>query len=487
MSRRLALRNPRSGRVDGEWSPPDDAAVADAAASLRAGASGWAAESPAGRAAALRAWADELAASRADLVAALVEDTGRLAESELEFELTLSGLRRWCERLDAPASAAAFRDSGMPGLELATRDVPYPLVGVISPWNFPLLLALMDAMPALAAGCAVAVKPSEVTPRFVEPLARSLRAAGLEPVCRCVAGDGQTGRALLGCVDLVCFTGSVATGRAVLAAAAERFIPAFLELGGKDPAIVCADADLPRAAAALAWGGTSNAGQSCLSIERVYVERGCHDEFAALLSAAVGALELSLNAPDQGQIGPIIAEKQVAVLHRHLDDAFARGARALCGGHIVERGGSWCEPTVLVDVRADMQLMREETFGPILPLAPFDDDDEALALANDSEYGLSAAVFSGDPARLRRLAAGLLAGAVSFNDCALTAVLHEGEKQAFKRSGLGGSRMGPESIRRFSRRQAWLSNAALSWQPWWFHGVDGRVAETGSAHRKATR
>ena len=322
MSRRAPLRDPRSGRADQEWALADDAEVAAAADGLRAASRGWADQSPGGRAEALRVWAGALADSRADIVAALVEDTGRLKESELEFDLTLAGVQRWCDAIEATPQASP-RDSGLAGLQIAVRDAPYPVVGVISPWNFPLLLAMMDAIPALAAGCTVLVKPSEITPRFVEPLMRSLRQANLDSVCHCLCGDGLTGQALVRCVDLVCFTGSVATGRQVCEAAAARFIPAFLELGGKDPAIVCADADLPRAACALAWGGMSNAGQSCLSIERVYVERRCHDEFAARLAEAVGALELSLDAPGSGQIGPIIAEKQAA----DAAPAARRGAR----------------------------------------------------------------------------------------------------------------------------------------------------------------
>ncbi len=476
MSRRLALRDPRSGRVERSLAAADAAELAEIAAALRAAAPAWARRSPTERATLLLAWAAALAAHREPIVAALVADTGRRVESELEFDLILGGLQRWCAAAETLLATPQPRDSSVPGLQYTVVGVPYPLVGVISPWNFPLLLALMDAIPALLAGCTVVVKPSEITPRFIQPLMQSVAAAGLDRALRLVPGDGQTGQALLACVDLICFTGSVATGQAVCEAAARRFIPALLELGGKDPAIVCADADLPRAAAALAWGGMANAGQSCLSLERVYVERACHDEFAGLLAAAVGALELSLDSPSSGQIGPIIAEKQVDVLRRQLDDAFANGARALCGGSIIEHGGLWCEPTVLVDVRADMAVMREESFGPILPLMPFDDDAQALALANDSDYGLSAAVFSGDPARLAALASGVQAGALSLNDCALTAIMHEGEKQSFKRSGMGGSRMGAQSIQRFLRRQAWLSNPAQRWDAWWFHDADGPFA-----------
>src|ERR1041384_3882343 len=179
---------------------------------------------------------------------------------------------------------------------------PFALVGVISPWNFPLLLSLIDAIPALLAGWAVIVNPGETAPRFIEPLARTIPA---DLPLRFVAGAGETGAAIVERVDLECFTGSVPTGRAVGEQAARRFIPAFLELGGKDPAIVTASADIDRASSAILWGATANAGQSCLSIERVYVERGVYDEFVDALVAKARALSLAYPEPSSGQIGPI--------------------------------------------------------------------------------------------------------------------------------------------------------------------------------------
>lgn len=462
-------RNPRTGVADHDMPVFDARAVAAVAATLRAGQAAWLQAGVEGRAQALLAWARALRARREAMLHALADDTGRWAESEIEFESTLGALTRWCRLAPDLLDTGPDRASAVPHIRVAQARVPYALVGVISPWNFPLLLSTIDALPALLAGCAVLIKPSEVTPRFVAVLREALADVPLlRDVLAFVTGAGPTGEALIEQVDLVCFTGSVRTGRRVAEAAARRFIPAMLELGGKDAALVFADADLEHAARALAWGSMVNAGQSCMSLERCYVERSVFDRFAGLLVDRVGGLRL--NWPDMrgGEIGPIIAAPQAGLIREHLSDAYAHGARALCGGQVVEHdGGLWCQPTVLVDVTQDMRIVREETFAAILPLLPFDDEADAIRLANDSDYGLSAAVFSSDESRARRVAGQLQAGAVSINDASLTALIHEGAKQSFGLSGLGGSRMGERSIERFYRHQALLINTGVA-SPWWF-------------------
>jgi acyl-CoA reductase-like NAD-dependent aldehyde dehydrogenase len=438
---------------------------------LRAAQRGWAAAGVAARCDGLRALADAMVRHREALAEAVCRDTGRWHESVLEVDSLVGTLRRWAA--DAPGLLAepAPRPAGPPHISVQQAWQPYVLVGVISPWNFPLLLSLIDAIPALAAGSAVLVKPSEVTPRFVAPLAAAIaEVPALAGVVGFAIGAGDVGASVIDVVDLVCFTGSVRTGRRVGEACARRFIPAFLELGGKDPAIVLADADIPRAARAIAWGGFVNGGQSCMSIERVYVEDAVADAFIDALCAEARALKLAHPTPRDGQIGPIISAAQVGIVREQLADALAQGARALTGGAIVELdGGAWCPPTVLVDVAPGMKVIDEETFATIIPVMRVADEDEAVARANESIYGLSAAVFSGSPERAARVARRLEAGAVSINDAALTAIVHTGEKQSFKQSGLGGSRMGAASIRRFVRPQALLvSDGAGS--PWWFGG-----------------
>ncbi|MFB4293986.1 aldehyde dehydrogenase family protein [Nonomuraea sp. ATR24] len=452
------IRNPLTGRPDRPLAPVPPDRLAATAAELRALAPAWRA---AGRGPVLTRFGQAIAADD-DLLAALVADTGRVAESVLERQIVAGLVDRWVRAAPALLEPPAEFPASLPGVFVGGDAVPYDLVGVISPWNFPLLLGLIDAVPALAAGCPVLVKPSEVTPRFIEPL---MRLVPDELPLRVVEGDGETGAALVGLADAVVFTGSVPTGRLVAEAAARAFVPAFLELGGKDPAIVLAGADLDRAASAVLWGGTANAGQSCQSIERVYVERPVHDEFLDLLAGKAAKVGLTCEG---GPIGPIIGPGREDVIAAHLADAVAKGAVVHTGGTAERHGGGhWFRPAVLSRVDHSMLVMTEETFGPVLPVMAADDADHAVALANDSVYGLSAAVFAGSEERALAVAARIRAGAISVNDAALTALVHEGEKHSFRLSGLGGSRMGAASIGRFLRRRAFLVNRSHAADPWW--------------------
>lgn len=467
----LPTRNPRTGECDYAMPVVAPAEVQAAVAQLRTAQAGWRAAGVDARVAVMRRWAVALADRRDELVAALVADTGRHAEAVLEFDATLGALQRWCGQAPALLVDEPARQATIPCVRIEQVRWPHPVVGVISPWNWPLLLSLIDAVPALLVGCAVLVKPSEVTPRFVEPLRASLAAVPeLAAVLAYVTGGAATGEALVRSVDAVCFTGSVKTGRRVGLAAMEAFIPSFLELGGKDAALVLADADLARAARSLAWGGMVGAGQSCMSIERVFVDAAVAGPFTELLVQQVGALRHNWPDIHQGQIGPIIAAAQVDIVRRHLAQAQAAGARALTGGHVVQYetdGGWWCEPTVLVDVTPEMAVVAEETFSAVLPVLRFDGIEDGIFQANSGDFGLSAAVFSADLDTARAVARRLQAGAISINDSSLTALVHDGAKQSFKLSGLGGSRMGPGSLARFYRQQALLINEAPA-SPWWF-------------------
>jgi acyl-CoA reductase-like NAD-dependent aldehyde dehydrogenase len=454
----MNVRNPITGQADRPLAPVPPDRLAALAAGLRERQRSW---SAADRGEILSRFAAALAADE-ELLAALVADTGRVGESVLERQIVAGLIDRWVRQAPALLAPPAETPASLPGVFVGGDVVPYELVGVISPWNFPLLLGLIDAVPALAAGCAVLVKPSEVTPRFIEPL---MRLVPEELPLEVVEGDGETGAALVDLVDAVVFTGSVETGQVVAEAAARAFVPAFLELGGKDPAIVLGGADLERAASAVLWGGTANAGQSCQSIERVYVAREVHDEFLALLVDRAAEVGLTCEG---GPIGPIIGPGQEDVIAAHLADAVAKGATVHTGGRIERHGGGhWCRPTVLSGVDHGMLVMTEETFGPVLPVMAVDGPDEAVAMANDSVYGLSAAVFAATEEQAMAVAARLRAGAISVNDASLTALVHEGEKHSFRLSGLGGSRMGAASIRRFVRRRAFLVNRSDAADPWW--------------------
>ena len=463
----IPLRNPRTGASDGELPVTAAADVALAGERLRSAQEAWAALAVEERCARLARLADALVARREELLELLLADTGRWHESLIEVDGTVAAIRRWAQQAPDCLRETPPQREAIPFISTRQTWVPFPVVGVISPWNFPLMLTLIDAVPALAAGCTILAKPSEVTSRFVPGLRAALADAGLDGVFALVTGAGDTGQAVVDASDLVCFTGSVATGRKVGEACARRFIPASLELGGKDPALVLSDADPVQAARALAWGSFVNGGQSCMSIERVYVEAPVAAAFIEALVKEASALELAWPDPRQGQVGPIIAGSQVALVRNQLADARARGARALTGGELVEHGGTWCPPTVLVDVDDGMEVMREETFAAVLPVMVVDDEDEAVRRANDTDFGLSAAVFTRDPERASRVAGRLRAGGISINDACLTGMVQTAEKQSFGLSGMGGSRMGRASIRRFVRARALLANDGTA-SPWWF-------------------
>lgn len=338
--------------------------------------------------------------------------------------------------------------------KLAIAHRPYPVVGVITPWNFPFAMPGMDIPPALAAGCAVLLKPSEVTPLSGVLFVDGWKEIGAPPVLEVATGLGATGAAVVDNVDYVQFTGSTRTGKAIAKAAAERLIPYSLELGGKDPAIVLADADIDRAANGIAWGGLFNSGQVCISVERVYVEAAVHDEFVEKLAANVGKLRQGQD--DRGykfDVGALATADQVQIVKRHVDDALANGARALTGGK--PRGdGNFFEPTVLVDVDHSMSCIREETFGPTIPVVKVADEAEAIRLANDSEYGLSATVWTGDTGRGERIARQLDAGAVNINDAFSNMMSFALPMGGWKDSGVGARMGGAAAVLKYTRAQA---------------------------------
>ncbi|MBN4000416.1 aldehyde dehydrogenase family protein [Nostoc sp. LPT] len=468
MTNPIEVRNPRTGKFDYVVIPPPPRLLAQQCKRTRRAQVSWQQLGLEGRIEALQQWKQAILSGRDRLTEALVNDTGRLSTSVLEIDSFLSSIDRWC-KLAPELLQDSAKNTAIPFIALQQTSVPYPLVGVISPWNFPLLLSTIDTIPALLAGCAVIVKPSEIAPRFVAPLKTAISAVPeLRDVLTFVEGAGETGSALIENVDLVCFTGSVATGRKVAEAAAKRFIPAFLELGGKDPAIVLESANLELATSAILWGSVVNTGQSCLSIERIYVAESIFEKFYHQLVAKAHRLELAYPTVESGEIGPIIAERQAAVISDHLLDAVEKGAVIHCGGVIEDLGGGWwCRPTVLTQVNHSMKVMTEETFGPIMPVMPFSTVEEAVSLANDSIYGLSAAVFALEAEALE-VSQQIDAGAISINDAALTALMHEGEKNAFKFSGMGGSRMGAAALKRFMRKKAILIKTNATNDPWWF-------------------
>jgi succinate-semialdehyde dehydrogenase/glutarate-semialdehyde dehydrogenase len=321
------------------------------------------------------------------------------------------------------------------------RFYPRGVIGIISPWNYPFSIPAGDVVMALMAGDAAIVKPSEFTPLIAEKMRDLLEEAGVpRGLVQVVQGKGDVGAELIRSgIDMVIFTGSIPTGKKVNVQAAEQMIPCVLELGGKDPALVFEDADLDSAARKVAWGAFANSGQTCASVERVYVHEKVAQEFTERVVALASTLRQGEPNSHDVDVGAMTTQMQVDVVRRHLDEAKARGAKVLAGGQITvtSDGGRYVQPTVLANVTQDMAIMREETFGPMLPIATFRTEDEAVRLANDSPYGLSAYVFTRDRARADRVANRLLAGTVMHNDALYTHAAPETPWGGVKASGIG--------------------------------------------------
>lgn len=453
----ITIHNPADGSRVGSVEIDDAEAVAAKARELRLFQPQWEALGPDGRKKWLLRFQDWILDNAEHLTDVLQSETGKpRAEASMEPPMCADLLKYWS------SNAATFLADGHPKphspmgkiKRLSTVHGPYPVVGCIIPWNFPFMNAGMDGIPALAAGAALLLKPSEVTPLSAVEFARGWTEIGAPPVIALVNGYAETGAAVIENSDYVHFTGSTATGRKVAVACAERLIPCSLELGGKDPAVVLADADLERAANGIAWGGMFNSGQVCVSVERVYVEEPIYDEFVAKLTEKVGRLR-------QGQdddryrfdVGAMATAAQRDIVTCHVDGAVAAGARVTTGGKPTGVG-TFFTPTVLADVDQSMACMREETFGPTLPVVKVADEDEAVRLANDSRYGLSASVWTGDPARGERVARRLEAGAVNVNDVMANGFSFALPMPGWKNSGIGSRNGGADGLLKYTRVQA---------------------------------
>jgi acyl-CoA reductase-like NAD-dependent aldehyde dehydrogenase len=415
----------------------------------------------------------DLLLDRADeLIDIIRRETGKPEADAISTELLVA-----CELIDyyRKHGRRALRREKVPTGSLlphkrAWREFePMGVVGVISPWNYPFSLAMTPTVSALLAGNTVVLKPSEVTPLVGLAVGRLFSDVGSYPdVVQVVSGGGPTGDALVRSgVQKIAFTGSVRTGKRVMQAAAETLTPVLLELGGKDPMIVCDDADVERAARAAVWGAFMNSGQTCVSIERVYVGRPIYEDFVDRVVKGTEALRQS--AEGDGDIGSMTFEPQIDIVERHVADAVAKGAKVRTGGRrIPDRPGLWYEPTVLTDVDHSMDIMRDETFGPVLPIMPVRDDDEALRLANDSPYGLNSSVWSADPERAEQLSAAVEAGNVCINDCLVNYGVAGLPFGGTKASGIGRIH-GYEGLRTFTNAKSVLGNrVTLPREPQWF-------------------
>jgi acyl-CoA reductase-like NAD-dependent aldehyde dehydrogenase len=340
------------------------------------------------------------------------------------------------------------------GKKLFTRYRPMGLIGVIGPWNYPLVNSFGDAIPALAAGNSVILKPASKTPLTSLLMEEAMRECGMpDDVYQVALGSGPVAEALIDAADMIMFTGSTETGKHVMRRAAETLTPVSLELGGKDPFIVLKDADLERAANVALFYSMFNGGQTCVSVERVYVEAPVYDEFVAKVVEKAQKLRQGVpNGFGVVDVGSLTLPSQVETVAEHVEDARKKGARILVGGHRGQHDGCWYEPTVMTDVNHDMECMTEETFGPTLPIMKVADEDEAIRLANDSPYGLMATLFTGDTKRGEQLSKRIEAGCVNINDSIISYSALELPMGGWKESGLG-SRHGAGGIRKYCRQQ----------------------------------
>ena len=455
------IENPATGAVIRSVPVTEPDEVAALVARARAAQPGWEALGFEGRGRVLRAMRRWLVENTDRVVATIVAESGKTHEDALMAEVAYgaAALGFWAKRAPKYLGDEKVHTSSpfVAGRKLVVRHRPVGVVGVIGPWNYPLNNSFGDCIPALAAGNAVVLKPSEITPLTSLLLAEGLLASGApEGVFSVAIGGAETGTALVDAVDMVMFTGSTATGKKVMERAARTLTPVSLELGGKDPMIVLADADLERAANAAAYYSMQNGGQTCISVERVYVEAPVYDRFVGLVAGKVGALRQGApNGPGSVEVGAMTFAPQLDIVRRHVEQARDAGARVITGGAVREGSGRFFEPTVLADVDHSMTAMTEETFGPTLPLMKVADAEEALRLANDSPYGLGASVWTKDRARGEALARRIESGFACVNDVDINYFALELPMGGWKGSGLG-VRHGAAGIRKYTRQQSIL-------------------------------
>ena len=453
-TRTIDARNPRTGELDYSFEVTPTTEIENTVNELRSNQPKWASLTVDERANILKEWANIVSKS-SDLLEALVTDTGRYFIATAEIENLAKSIEGWHMIGRQVFTEQEPIQSSIPNVIYSHQYKPFEVVGIVGPWNFPFLISLIDLLPALMAGSAAITKPSEITPRFIKPLQETLeQVPELHAVCRYIQGDGQTGQDLINNVDAVCFTGSVKTGKLVYESGAKNFIPVYAELGGKDPVIVTENAEPKESAKIILRASVQATGQACQSIERVYVHESIAEELIKELTRL--ADEVQFNYPNirEGHIGPLIFDQQAVIIESHISDAIDKGATVLTGGSIENHGGGkWIRPTVIRDVDHSMKVMTDETFGPVIPVMSYSDISDAIHLANDTRYGLSAAVLAGSAEEANEIAQQIDAGAITIQDCGATTYVFDGEKNWFKYSGIGASRMGEMGMLRFFRKK----------------------------------
>ena len=457
----IEVRNPATGQVIANVPAITTDDVAGLAARARRAQPAWEALGFEGRGRVLlraQKWVTE----NGDRIArTIVEENGKAYEDALvaEVNYAANAFGFWAKNASQYLADEKVKSSNpfVFGRKLLIRYAPAGVVGVIGPWNYPLTNSFGDCIPALAAGNSVILKPASLTPMTSLLMKEMLDECGLpEDVFQLAVGGGDVGSEMIDHVDFVMFTGSTEVGKKVMERAAQTLTPVGLELGGKDPMIVLADADLERAANGAVYFSMQNGGQTCISVERVYVEEPIYDEFVQKVEEKMRALRQGVPGdPGAADVGAVTSPPQVDLIEGHVNDAVEKGARVLVGGKRGSGSGDFFEPTLLVDVDHSMEAMTEETFGPTLPVMKVRDADEAVKLANDSPYGLQASVWTRDTGKGERLARRLESGVVTVNDAQVNYVALELPMGGWKASGLG-SRHGAGGIRKYTKQQTIL-------------------------------